>query len=167
MYDEKSIRVDLIRMMWHAASTAHIEKNPSKESCQSMIDRMVEIFLTANDGLVEAIHDDFSRAKSRDVNGKKKTWISRLRKAVHAYCDALYYELVLVDAYVSGPSDELACEKVIQNPDCLRRAARRATILVKERKRSFQGFVFFETVARLFSASNSTKKPFDDDEDIA
>lgn len=89
MHDEKMIRQSLIAYMWHAASSAQIVRHPSNEACQKMIDTMVDIFLASNEGIIEQIKADLARAPTADLSKRRRGWVSRLRAAVGAYCDAL------------------------------------------------------------------------------
>lgn len=142
MKDYQTIRQDLVRYVWDAVPSTKIEYNPSHGDCSGMVDRIADIILTANEGLVEVIVSRISNAPTSKKAQRVSTWKKQLRRAASAYMDALYHELDLAGAFINHPTGNLSCGVVISNSDCMIKAVKKARGIARLRPRLY-GFVYF------------------------
>ena len=129
-----------LRQHIQSAKIQLVESSP----CVDLLSRMADAFWAVNDGLEVFIENNvigFSTLKRPQI---LKGWRDKIRTAVCAYCDALYYELDVSDAYIKLNAAFITCADVLANSDCLLKATQRAKVIAKERRKKLYGFPFFE-----------------------
>ena len=111
------------------------------EKCREMVELIMATILTSNPGMLEHFSEKMRKAKKKKATQRKKGFLQQINRGACAYMDSLHAALTVADVYIER-GYRISCDDVLNNKDCVSRAANDAYIVAQQRS-SIRGWIWF------------------------